>query len=162
MFTSQKLASGIKHCQQTVMPNVHCHCKRLHRAVRRLKGCLSGPVRPCPALSGPVPATTSMAPRKRKAEAVEVVEVHSSSELTDSLLCMRCDEPTTIQTSEAAGKNEFRRVCHPCGATDKWLNRCCSPKVAKNSDGLTPKQLEAKKQGQAIKEANAKNNGGNK
>ena len=55
-------------------------------------------------------------------------------------------------------KNEFRRICHPCGATDRWLNRCCSPKVVKNSDGLTPKQLEAKKQGQAIKEANAKTN----
>ena len=39
------------------------------------------------------------------------------------LLCLRCTQPTTIEDSAAAGKNELRRYCNGCCATDQNITR---------------------------------------
>ena len=39
------------------------------------------------------------------------------------LICLKCQEPTTMNESAPAGKNPLRRDCLACGATDKWKTR---------------------------------------
>eukprot|EP00959_Pyramimonas_sp_CCMP1952_P114320 2390353-Pyramimonas_sp.AAC.1 len=43
--------------------------------------------------------------------------------MSHALLCVKCEDPTTVNTSTANGRNALKRVCNACGATDRWLNR---------------------------------------
>ncbi|CAE6948315.1 unnamed protein product [Symbiodinium sp. CCMP2592] len=42
---------------------------------------------------------------------------------TGELLCRKCNEPTTVSTSHATGRNELLRICQECGGTERILNK---------------------------------------
>ena len=73
-----------------------------------------------------------------------------------SLMCVDCDERTTLLTSAATGKNQLRRRCDLCGSFTRGLNRACEePKELKvgevkkkakiNEDGVNVCRQEALK-----------------
>ena len=42
----------------------------------------------------------------------------------DKLICTKCELPTTLNTSQPSGpRNPWKRFCHSCVATDKYVQR---------------------------------------
>ena len=61
-----------------------------------------------------------------------------------SILCIRCEEETSILTSYPSGRNCLRRICSCCSATDRCLNRMAKP-PKKGSAEESKESEEAKK-----------------
>ncbi|CAE7258577.1 unnamed protein product [Symbiodinium sp. CCMP2592] len=49
---------------------------------------------------------------------------------TGELLCRKCNEPTTVSTSHATGRNELLRICQECGGTERILNKQIAKSLA--------------------------------
>ena len=65
------------------------------------------------------------------------------------LLCIRCEEETTLLTSYSSGRNAMRRICSSCSATDRCLSRMSAKPKDKGNE--SEDQRKARKTAEELK-----------
>ncbi|CAE7035078.1 unnamed protein product [Symbiodinium sp. CCMP2592] len=89
-----------------------------------------------------------------KACAVELLphtKPPGTSEMPQSIMCIRCEEETSILTSYPTGRNCLRRICSCCSSTDRCLSRMA--KAPKKGSAEEAKESEEAKKARKSAEA---------
>ena len=73
---------------------------------------------------GPLASSPGAASDEKDDDDVSTVCGESLASFDDLLVCVKCDETTTMTESSASGgRNPLRRVCRMCASTDRCVQR---------------------------------------